>query len=134
MAIKSINVFDQAKRRQLVNDLKSLYKNQCPFLINFYGAYYEEGNVKIALELMDLGSFGLLIKASSKLVKSIPKIPEPVLASIAQQVLNGLAYIHLCEKYVHRDIKPDNILINRKGEVKLTDFGICKSLDESLVL
>ena len=61
MALKSINVFDQAKRRQLVNDLKSLFGNQWPFLVRFYGAYYEEGNVKIALELMELGSLGGII-------------------------------------------------------------------------
>lgn len=134
MALKSVNVFDQAKRRQLVNDLKSLYKNQCPFLVKFFGAYYEEGNVKIALELMELGSLGSIIKATSKLTKSIPKIPEVVLAGIAQQILNALAFLHLWDKSVHRDIKPDNILMSRSGEVKLTDFGISKFLDESLVL
>lgn len=95
MALKSINVFDQAKRRQLVNDLKSLYKNQCPFLVEFFGAYYEEGNVKIALELMDLGSLGGIVKLTNKQVKSIPKVPETVIASIAQQILNGLAFIHI---------------------------------------
>ncbi|CAI2373339.1 unnamed protein product [Moneuplotes crassus] len=134
MAIKSINVFDQAKRRQLVNDLKSLYKNQCPFLVKFYGAYYEEGYVKIALELMELGSLGGIIKMINKNKSMIPKVPEEVIASIAQQTLNGLAYLHLCDKSVHRDIKPDNILINKNGEVKLTDFGIAKILDESLDL
>jgi serine/threonine protein kinase len=134
MALKSINVFDQAKRRQLVNDLKSLYKNQCPFLVEFFGAYYEEGNVKIALELMDLGSLGGIVKLTNKQVKTIPKISESVIASIAQQILNGLAFIHICDKAVHRDIKPDNILVSRTGKVKLTDFGISKMLDESLVL
>jgi len=124
MALKSINVFDQAKRRQLVNDLKSLYKNECPFLVKFHGAFYEEGNVKIALELMELGALGKIIKHTHQKTKIIPKIPEAVIASIAQQTLNGLAYIHLCDKSVHRDIKPDNILISKTGEVKLTDFGI----------
>ena len=33
MALKSINVFDTGKRRQLVNDLRSLQKNECPFLV-----------------------------------------------------------------------------------------------------
>lgn len=95
MATKSINVFDQGKRRQLVNDLKSLYKNECGFLVKFYGAYYEEGFVKIVLELMDLGSLGGIIKRVNKLTKGIPKVPEAVIASVAQQTLNGLAFLHL---------------------------------------
>jgi len=45
-------------------------------------------------------------------------------------VLWGLAYLKH-EKRVHRDIKPPNILINSEGQVKLTDFGISKSLQNS---
>lgn len=40
-------------------------------------------------------------------------------------------YLHIVGKQVHRDIKPGNILMNSKGEVKLTDFGISKELDET---
>lgn len=140
MALKSINVFDQGKRRQLVNDLKSLKKNKWPFLVKFYGAYYEEGDVKIALELMDLGSLGSILKLAKEentkngISNAFPVIPEGVIANIAVQILNGLAYLHICDKSVHRDIKPDNILINKRGEVKLTDFGITKCLNETLML
>lgn len=50
--------------------------------------------------------------------------------SVCVQVLWGLAYLKH-EKRVHRDIKPPNILINSEGQVKLTDFGISKSLQNS---
>ena len=101
MALKSINVFDQGKRKQLVNDLRSLKKNQCPFLVKFFGAYYEEGDVKIALELMELGSLGSMLKLvkeeneKNEIPNTIPILSEQIIANIAFQVLNGLAFLHV---------------------------------------
>ena len=40
------------------NDLKVLQDNNCPFLVKFYGAFYQEGTVKLVLEYMNLGSLG----------------------------------------------------------------------------
>lgn len=39
------------------------------------------------------------------------------------QLLRGLAYCHR-RKVLHRDLKPQNLLINEKGELKLADFGM----------
>lgn len=55
-----------------------------------------------------------------------PLIAEAILSKIFQQVLCGLAYLNVCMKQMHRDIKPDNVLLNRKGFVKVTDFGISR--------
>jgi len=52
-----------------------------------------------------------------------------MLAKITQQILSGLSYLNVCMRQMHRDIKPDNILVNSKGFVKLTDFGIGKQMD-----
>lgn len=50
--------------------------------------------------------------------------------SIGSQILAGLAYAHAHE-LVHRDIKPQNILVTRQGVAKLADFGIAKAVDGS---
>jgi serine/threonine protein kinase len=56
---------------------------------------------------------------------------EPVLAAaIAMQVADGLAFAH-SEGIVHRDLKPDNILMSLRGIPKITDFGLCKRIDEA---
>uniref|UniRef100_A0A8C9FLY6 mitogen-activated protein kinase n=1 Tax=Pavo cristatus TaxID=9049 RepID=A0A8C9FLY6_PAVCR len=42
------------------------------------------------------------------------------------QILRGLAYCHR-RKVLHRDLKPQNLLINEKGELKLADFGLARA-------
>lgn len=44
-------------------------------------------------------------------------------------MLCGLSYLHT-NNQLHRDVKPANVLINSKGQIKLTDFGITKELDK----
>lgn len=48
------------------------------------------------------------------------------------QVLEGLLYLHHERHVIHRDIKPSNLLVNRKGEVKITDFGVSAVLASSM--
>ena len=59
----------------------------------------------------------------SNAVSQVGMIPEAPLANMAFQVLWALAYLKR-EKRVHRDVKPSNLLINSRGEVKVTDFGV----------
>ncbi|CAG9323638.1 unnamed protein product [Blepharisma stoltei] len=129
LALKSINVYDKEKRRQLMNDIRALERSDCPFLVKFYGAYFDEGQVKVALELMDAGSLGDLVKKLPN-----PTVPEPILAKMTQQMLNGLMYLHKVKHQVHRDIKPENVLASTSGAVKLSDFGISKELGVTIGL
>lgn len=48
------------------------------------------------------------------------------------QVLMGLVYLHHERHVIHRDIKPSNLLVNHKGEVKITDFGVSAVLQSSM--
>jgi mitogen-activated protein kinase kinase 1 len=127
LALKIINMFDKSKREQLINEIKTLYDAQCPCLVSFYGACYREGAITIALEYMDGGSL-------ANMVQQVGAVPEATLANIAYQVLYGLAYLKSVHRRVHRDIKPSNLLINSRGEVKITDFGISAELQNSIAM
>lgn len=126
LALKVFNLFDKAKRDQLIKEITTLYDAQCPSLVTFYGAFYREGAITIALEYMDGGSL-------SNVLHQVGAISERALANITFQVLWGLAYLKL-EKRVHRDIKPANLLINSQGQVKLTDFGVSSALASTFAM
>lgn len=51
---------------------------------------------------------------------------------IILQVLQSLVYLHHERHVIHRDIKPSNLLVNHKGEVKITDFGVSAMLASSM--
>ena len=124
VALKTINLYDPSRRVQLVEEVRSLYKTDCPTIVHFYGAFFQEGSITIALEYMDGGSL-------ANVLEQVGPIPEAVLANMTFQVLWGLGYLKF-QRRIHRDIKPQNILVNSMGLVKLTDFGVSKELMTSM--
>ena len=56
LALKVVNLHDRGKRRQLTSEIQALFDAQCPCLVKFYGAFYRNSSVTIALEYMDGGA------------------------------------------------------------------------------
>jgi serine/threonine protein kinase len=54
------------------------------------------------------------------------------LGPLLQQVCEALQYAHNQARIVHRDLKPSNLMVNAKGDVKVADFGIARSLTDSV--
>ena len=53
-------------------------------------------------------------------------IPLPICRKMARQVLLGLRYLHQYCGIIHTDLKPENVLVETDGYLKLTDFGLAK--------
>ena len=78
---------------------------------------------------MDGGSLADVLHAA-QLTGSGP-LSEMVLGKLAARTLAGLNYLHRERHQVHRDMKPGNILLNSRGEVKISDFGLSAELDST---
>ncbi|KAE8881884.1 hypothetical protein PF005_g11471 [Phytophthora fragariae] len=127
-AVKVVtNVFDKPRRDQLLTEIRTLYGIESEHLVGFFGAYFQDHALSIVLEFCALGSLDQLL---AKLPKTADVVSERVVAAIAMQVLTGLAHLRRV-RHVHRDIKPQNILVQRDGSVKLTDFGLARELCSS---
>jgi serine/threonine protein kinase len=124
LALKVFSVFDRSKRGQLARELEALYTADCETIVAFYGAFYREGSIYLALEWMDAGSLKELIGARGPL-------PEAVCCAVAFQVVWALCYLRL-ERRLHRDLKPSNVLLHSNGAVKVGDFGLSSEVVRSL--
>ncbi|GLT47784.1 hypothetical protein SLA2020_214470 [Shorea laevis] len=118
LKVIQMNIEEQA-RTALAQELKINQSSQCPYVVVCYQSFYTNGVISIVLEYMDGGSL-------LDFLKKVKTIPEPYLAAICKQVLKGLAYLHHEKHIIHRDLKPSNLLINHRGEVKITDFGVSR--------
>jgi serine/threonine-protein kinase len=94
----------------------------------------QDGMLYLAMELVDGASVNRLLRAATATREATP-IPLAVILHVGIEVARALAYAHVARDVrgrplglVHRDVSPANILLGRRGEVKLVDFGIARAI------
>jgi serine/threonine-protein kinase PpkA len=92
-----------------------------PHIVSVYDVGVSNGNYFLAMELHTGGDLASKIAGG---------ITHPKAIDILRQIGGALDYAH-SNGYVHRDIKPGNVLFSHHGHVVLTDFGIAKAADSS---
>ena len=109
---------------RFVREARAMAKINHPNVVQCYGVYEEKGLNFVAMELMDGQSMQDWVEDLGKL-----PVPDAVLVTIV--VAEALQHAHDLNM-VHRDIKPDNLLVTKKGIIKVADLGLAKSTDEDM--
>lgn len=109
-------------RLQFKQEAKVLARLNHPHLVRVSDFFEENGNAYLVMDFVEGESLADLILRKGLL-------PESQVLEWTEQLLDALQYCH-SQNVIHRDIKPQNVIINAKGQAILVDFGLVKLWDQ----
>ena len=117
IALKFIqNLKDEREKQLMYNEVALM--NMCAendFVLKIYEQYEYKSCLWIFVEIMDDALTPVIARMRNN-------YSENAIKYVLRQTLLGLQYLH-ARHIIHRDIKSDNILVDKSGQVKLADFG-----------
>ena len=114
---------DPTLHRRFYREARRVASMTHPNIVPVYDFGIDRGQSFIVMEYLDGPSL-------RQILKSFGALPIPSVAKVAVDTLSALGHAHE-RGIVHRDVKPGNILVSMGGEVKVVDFGVAKSFDET---
>ena len=112
-------------RARFEREARAIARLSHPNVVQIYDLKASGDELSIILEFVEGMSLG-------KLLKDHGALPAEVAVTISAEILAGLELAH-ASGIIHRDLKPDNVLVSRRGEVKITDFGLATLRDQPTV-
>ncbi|MGB3439458.1 MAG: protein kinase [Actinophytocola sp.] len=129
VAIKELHLPDgvapaerQVFEERVLREARAAGRLNDPGVVTVYDVVRDLGTTFIVMELIEATTL-------TELVQDRGPLPQDEVARLAEQLLSALRTAHAAG-VVHRDVKPSNIMVQRNGRVKLTDFGIAQTTDD----
>eukprot|EP01018_Ginkgo_biloba_P010320 Gb_18715 [translate_table: standard] len=125
VAVKKLSSRSNQGKREFLNEVATISSVQHRNLVKLHGCCVEEEERLLVYEYLENNSLGRALFGS---YQSRLELDWPVRYNICLEVARGLAYLHEESriKIVHRDIKPNNILLDQYLSPKIADFGLAK--------
>lgn len=115
---------DVAFIQNFINEARAAASVNHPNIVQAYAVNSDQGLYYFAMEFVD----GPTLK---ELVERDGPLPVKRVLDIAGEILAALDYAWQSKKIIHRDIKPDNIMITSGGQTKLADLGLARKITET---
>ena len=124
VAIKKMKKQEMIYKNQIAHvraerDILALANN--PWIVELLCSFQDENYLYLVMEYLQGGDLMTLLMEKDILSEEMSRfyIAETILAIESVHNLN----------YIHRDLKPDNLIIDKDGHIKLSDFGLCKHVE-----
>ncbi|KAJ5907736.1 cAMP-dependent protein kinase type 2 [Penicillium taxi] len=124
-AMKVLKKAQVVKMKQIehTNDeRRMLNRVRHPFLVTLWGTWQDSRNLYMVMDFVEGGELFSLLRKSQR-------FPNPVAKFYAAEVTLALEYLHQ-HQIIYRDLKPENLLLDRHGHLKITDFGFAKEVPD----
>jgi len=122
LALKKIRLEDSAEGipSTAIREISLLKQLRHPNIVKLYDVVHTEKKLTLVFEFLDQDLKKYLDACGDT------GLDPHTIKSFLYQLLDGIAYCHL-HRVLHRDLKPQNLLINMEGELKLADFGLARA-------
>src|SRR6266571_9500821 len=125
--LPDLMIQDRALLYQLKRETKRCLELTHPHIVRIHDFVHDERSGCISMEYVD-GETLSNLRADKE-----QKVFEPhEIAGWIAQLCDALDYAHNHAKVIHCDLKPANLMVNQRGDLKITDFGIARSLSDSV--
>ena len=113
-----VKVIDRRSEFSIMSERNLLSKLKHPFIVNMHFAFQDFSKLYLVMDLLSGGDLRYHIAKNKTFTEKETKF-------FISNLILSLEYIH-SQKIIHRDVKPENLVLDSKGYVRLTDFGVAK--------
>ncbi|XP_062981579.1 cGMP-dependent protein kinase 2-like [Elgaria multicarinata webbii] len=118
--LRKDHVVQKRQQDHVLMEKKVLQQSRCPFIVRLFATFRDSRHVYLLLEFCQGGEMWAKLR-------EVRCFSEPVAVFCSACVVEALDYLH-AQGIVYRDLKPENLMLDAKGYVKLVDFGFAKAL------
>jgi protein-serine/threonine kinase len=117
VAIKQMDLTNQPRKELIVNEILVMKESQHPNIVNYLDSFLlGKNDLWVVMDYMEGG-------ALTDIIDNNDTMTERQIATICFETCKGLDHLH-SRNIIHRDIKSDNVLLDRNGQVKISKFFV----------